>query len=101
MGDAEVTTADRRRFTLRIHDENDGMLWADVEELPGCFASGSDLNELLEAAAEAIGMYLSDSDESVDEPVAESGDATLVPWPGARSSSRHYAVDRAEILLEA
>src|SRR5688572_19393842 len=50
-----------REFTLRIHDEQDGMLWAEVEDLPGCFASGADMDELFEAAAEAIGMYLADS----------------------------------------
>jgi predicted RNase H-like HicB family nuclease len=50
-----------RSYTLEIHDEDDGSLWAQVAELPGCFASGNDVDELLEAAAEAIGMYLADT----------------------------------------
>jgi predicted RNase H-like HicB family nuclease len=56
----------KRRYSLLIHDESDGMLWASVEELPGCFASGTDIEELLEAAAEAIQMYLTEAgrDES-------------------------------------
>ncbi len=52
----QVATA--RRYTLLVHDEGDGMLWAEVAELPGCIASGIDRAELHEAATEAIGMYL-------------------------------------------
>ena len=40
---------------LLVHEEG-GMLWAEVDGLPGCFASGSDLAELREAAREAVGM---------------------------------------------
>jgi hypothetical protein len=32
-----------RSYTVRVHDEGDGMLWAEVVDLPGCFASGADL----------------------------------------------------------
>jgi predicted RNase H-like HicB family nuclease len=42
-----------------IHQE-DGSYWAEVKELPGCFASGSTLDELKEALVEAIGMCLDD-----------------------------------------
>lgn len=49
-----------REMTLVIHQE-DGMFWTEVPELPGCFASGHNLNELKEALAEAIGIYLTDS----------------------------------------
>jgi len=45
-------------YTVRIHEE-DGSLWAEVEELPGLFVSGSDEDELQEALEEAIGLYLS------------------------------------------
>lgn len=106
MADADGSTNDLRRFTLLIRDENDGMLWAEVEELPGCFASGSDMDELLEAAAEAIGMYLSEHqvEVSVDAlktvPNADADDARIVPWPGSRAVA-HYAVEKAEIRLEA
>jgi len=43
---------------VHIHPE-DGGLWAEVEELPGCFASGDNEEELQEALMEAIGLYLS------------------------------------------
>jgi predicted RNase H-like HicB family nuclease len=44
----------------RIHEDSDGSYWAEVKELPGCFASGSTLDELKEALAEAIIMCLED-----------------------------------------
>ena len=37
-----------------------GAFWSEVDELPGCFASGRTLSELRDALAEAIGMYLWD-----------------------------------------
>jgi predicted RNase H-like HicB family nuclease len=43
-----------------VHEE-DGGYWAEVRELPGCFASGRDLEELKEAVLEAIDLYESDS----------------------------------------
>jgi predicted RNase H-like HicB family nuclease len=39
-------------------------LWADVDELPGCFASGRDMNELREALNEAVSLYLSEPGNS-------------------------------------
>ena len=49
------------KFTIRIHPDADG-LWAEVLELPGCFATGSDLNELWESLAEGVGLCLSGDD---------------------------------------
>lgn len=47
-------------YLVRIHDEGPGQrLWAEVEELPGVFASGQDMDELREALSEAISLYLS------------------------------------------
>lgn len=40
----------------RVHQEG-GSYWAEVVELPGCFASGDDLDELKEALAEAIFLH--------------------------------------------
>lgn len=40
-----------------IHEE-DGMYWAQVEELPGCFASGESIPVLIEALEEAVSLYL-------------------------------------------
>jgi predicted RNase H-like HicB family nuclease len=52
-------------YTVRIHSEPDEDLWAEVEELPGCFASGQNLAELQEALAEAISLYLSEPGKPV------------------------------------
>lgn len=46
-------------YTAFIHEE-DGSYWAEVKELPGCFASGETLDELKEALVEAILMCLED-----------------------------------------
>ena len=40
-------------FHAEIHEE-DGSYWAEVRELPGCFASGENLDELKEAGAVAV-----------------------------------------------
>ena len=49
-------------YTVRIHNEPDQEypFWAEVEELPGCFASGRNMDELLEALSEAVSLYLSE-----------------------------------------
>jgi predicted RNase H-like HicB family nuclease len=48
-------------LTIHVHREDgDDELWADVDELPGCFASGQDMNELREALNEAVSLYLSE-----------------------------------------
>jgi predicted RNase H-like HicB family nuclease len=44
-------------ITVVVHQERDGF-WSEVEELPGCFASGRTLSELGEALAESIALYL-------------------------------------------
>lgn len=44
---------------VQVRKEGPGY-WADVVELPGCFASGDSLEELHEALGEAIGLYLWD-----------------------------------------
>jgi predicted RNase H-like HicB family nuclease len=49
-------------LTARIHEE-DGSYWAEVVELPGCFASGSTLDELRETLEESVALYLADGTE--------------------------------------
>jgi predicted RNase H-like HicB family nuclease len=49
-------------LTAHIHIE-DGNYWADVPELPGCFASGDTLDGLFESLQEGISLYLADEDE--------------------------------------
>lgn len=46
-------------LTAKVHQE-DGSYWAEVEQLPGCFASGSTLDELLEALRESVQMCVDD-----------------------------------------
>jgi predicted RNase H-like HicB family nuclease len=60
-------------YTVRVHQEEGGALWAEVVELPGCLASGDSLDELREAVTEAIALYLSDGEESQDFDVGLTG----------------------------
>ena len=50
-------------LSARVHAEN-GTYWAEVAELPGCFASGHTVDELTEALQESIRLYLSGSGNS-------------------------------------
>lgn len=59
-------------FHALIHKE-DGSYWAEVKELPGCFASGHDLEELKEAVIEAITLYLADADAPGKARVGRAG----------------------------
>jgi predicted RNase H-like HicB family nuclease len=43
-------------YTVRVHSEPGEELWAEVLELPGCFAAGADMDELREALSEAISL---------------------------------------------
>jgi predicted RNase H-like HicB family nuclease len=43
----------------------EGSYWAEVPSLPGCFASGHDLDELFESLREGVELYLRD-EEKVD-----------------------------------
>jgi predicted RNase H-like HicB family nuclease len=47
-------------YTVEVHHEEDGTYWAEVRDLPGCFASGDTLDELREAIAEAISLVVRD-----------------------------------------
>ena len=53
-----------------IRQDTDGTFWAEVEQLPGCFASGRSVPELLEALTEAVGLYLAGPGED-PPPVAQ------------------------------
>jgi predicted RNase H-like HicB family nuclease len=45
-------------FHVSVNEEDDGSYWAEVKELPGCFASGFSIEELQEALLEAMQMCL-------------------------------------------
>jgi predicted RNase H-like HicB family nuclease len=49
-------------LTARIHIE-DGSYWADVAELPGCFASDETLDELFASLREGVALYLAGEGE--------------------------------------
>lgn len=49
-------------LVVRIHNEH-GSYWADVQGLPGCFASGDTLDELFRSLKEGVVLYLADEDE--------------------------------------
>ena len=44
-------------YIARVHEE-EGSLWAEILDLPGCFASGESLDELREALEEAVMLYV-------------------------------------------
>lgn len=67
-------------LTVRAHHDDDGSLWADVAELPGCFASGQTPAELIEAVQEAIGLYLDPSGPR-DVTVTVTGLPLAAPLP--------------------
>jgi predicted RNase H-like HicB family nuclease len=46
-------------LTARIHIE-EGSYWADILELPGCFASGDTLDELFESLREGVVLHMAD-----------------------------------------
>lgn len=52
-------------LTANIHRE-DGSYWADVSELPGCFASGDNLDELFASLREGIQLYLANDGHAAD-----------------------------------
>lgn len=69
-------TEQRVTYTLTIHDEGEDGFWAEVKELPGCFASGFTLDELQESLEEAISLYLSEEGKTVRVRRASDGEAT-------------------------
>lgn len=52
-------------YTVRIHHEAGHELWAEVVELPGCFATGATMDELWQALGEAVSLYLSEPGREV------------------------------------
>jgi predicted RNase H-like HicB family nuclease len=51
-------------YTVTVHQEN-GSYWAEVDELPGCFAAGDSLEELWESLREAVELYVSTPESKV------------------------------------
>jgi predicted RNase H-like HicB family nuclease len=72
-------------YIARIHEE-EGSLWAEVLDLPGCFASGSSLDELREALEESIALYL-------------AGDVADPMNVGASPAPRPLSVDEMRVSV--
>jgi predicted RNase H-like HicB family nuclease len=70
-------TSEIRDVTVVTHSE-DGKLWAEVLELPGCFAMGDTADELQQCLEEAIGLYLSDPGEQLVAELKVSEDLTPI-----------------------
>ena len=64
MIDPEGIAMEQRALHVDVHHE-DGSYWAEVRELPGCFASGDSAAELIESVEEAVALYL--APEGVDQ----------------------------------
>lgn len=53
-------------LTVKVHLEG-GSYWADVPELPGCFATGDTFDELFDSLQEGIELYLADDGVSAPQ----------------------------------
>jgi predicted RNase H-like HicB family nuclease len=63
-------------LTVVISEEGAGY-WSEIPELPGCFASGRDLNDLRVALGEAIGLYLWDRPAELVRTDLRTGTTTI------------------------
>lgn len=41
-------------YKVKIRTDSDGSMWARIDEVPGCFASGFSFGELLDGLTEAL-----------------------------------------------
>lgn len=64
MIDPDQIAMEHRALHVDVQSE-DGSYWAEVRELPGCFASGDTPAELIESVEEAVALYL--APEGADE----------------------------------
>lgn len=69
-------------LTVVVHQEPDGF-WSEVDELPGCFASGRTLDELAEALGEAVGLYLGDESVTLGGEALRVGPVRVAVDPSA------------------
>lgn len=77
---------DELHITVRLED---GALWATVDEYPGVFATGDDVDELRESLEEGISLVLS---EPGGEPASvKLGDLTSAPVAVATTAQLAFA----------
>lgn len=53
-------------FTILVHLDEDGSMWSEVIEKPGCFASGFSWSELCGSLSESIALW--DAPKQVPDP---------------------------------
>lgn len=66
-----------QRLQVRVREE-DGAFWATVDEFPGVFATGDDLDELRESILEGISLMLAKPGEEPPALTLSELDATQV-----------------------
>ena len=49
-----------------VHKAEEGGYWAEVPSLPGCLTQGETIDELKANLQEAIGLWLSVGDETIE-----------------------------------
>jgi antitoxin HicB len=82
------------KLTVNVHIE-EGSFWASVPQLPGCFASGETLDELLESLGEGIELYLAERKADGEPLVTEA--RRLMDDPAYVSEARELAALFAEL----
>ncbi len=55
------------QFHIQVYHEDDGSLYAEVLELPGCFTAGDTIDEIRENMQDAIECHLSGLTEMMAE----------------------------------
>jgi predicted RNase H-like HicB family nuclease len=56
------------KFTIVVHNAEEGGYWAEVPSLPGCATQGETFEELLENLYEAVEAWLSVDREALQKP---------------------------------
>ena len=77
----------RVTFHVTISEDSDGSYWAKVDELPGCFASGFSVEEVLDAAFDAMQLWLPDG-ITLGDPTWERIDEAKTPSRSAQTHNR-------------
>lgn len=83
------------QLKIIVHTDEDGSLWAEVPDYPGVFASGSNMDELVEATVEAVSMVLNEASEP--EPVADVVPLHRMP---RKLRPAHYHVREVDVDID-
>ena len=85
----------RVTFHVTVSEDSDGSYWAKVDELPGCFASGFDLEEVKASTFDAIQLWLPDGIE-LGEPTwrVVEPESVVEKAPAAASRKRRRSPNR-------